>query len=67
LLFISIYLYVLIQHCFICLPLDSTMSEDAGIITPSAVATLTSAVRRSNHSARSHPQKNSIVASQNYF
>jgi hypothetical protein len=32
------------------------MSEDAGI-KPRTVATLAVAVRRSNHSARSHPQK----------
>ncbi len=42
-----------IQHCFICRPLDSTVSEDAGI-EPSTVATTALAVRRSNHSARSH-------------
>jgi hypothetical protein len=35
------------------------MSEDAGI-EPGIVATLTSAVRRSNHSARSHPDKKGI-------
>ncbi len=50
-----------IQHCFICLPSDSTVSEDAGI-EPRTVATPALAVRRSNHSpryihnsARSHP------------
>jgi hypothetical protein len=43
-----------IQHCFICRPSDSTVSEDAGI-EPRTVATTTLAVRRSNHSARSHP------------
>ncbi len=41
-------------HCFICRPLDST-SKDAGI-EPRTVATTALAVRRSNHSARSHPQ-----------
>jgi len=41
-----------IQHCFICSPSDSIMSEDAGI-EPSTVATSEMAVRRSNHSARS--------------
>jgi hypothetical protein len=43
-----------IQHCFICHPSDSTVSEDAGI-EPRTVATLALAVGRSNHSARSHP------------
>jgi hypothetical protein len=43
-----------IQHCFICRPTDSTVSEDAGI-EPRPVATRALAVRRSNHSARSHP------------
>jgi hypothetical protein len=45
---------VLIQHCFICRLLDSTVLEDAGV-EPRAVATLALAVRSSNHSARSHP------------
>jgi hypothetical protein len=40
------------QHCFICRPSDSTVSEDAGI-EPRTVATLALAVRRSNNSARS--------------
>jgi hypothetical protein len=44
-----------IQHCFICCPSDFTVSEDAGI-EPRTVATLTLAVRGSNHSVRSHPQ-----------
>ncbi len=44
-----------IQHCFICRPSDSTVSEDAGI-EPRTVATTALAVGRSNHSARSHPQ-----------
>ncbi len=39
-----------IQHCFICRPLDSTVSEDAGI-EPRTVATSALAVRRSSHSA----------------
>ncbi len=43
-----------IQHCFICRPSDSTMSGDAGI-EPGTVATTALAVRRSNHSAKSHP------------
>jgi hypothetical protein len=42
-----------IQHCFIGLPSDSTVSEDARI-EPRTVATTALAVRRSNHSARSH-------------
>jgi len=44
-----------IQHCFICHPSDSTVSEDAGI-EPRTVATTALAVIRSNHSARSYPQ-----------
>jgi hypothetical protein len=43
-----------IQHCVICCPSNSTVSEDAGI-EPRTVATLALAVRRSNLSARSHP------------
>jgi hypothetical protein len=43
-----------IQHRFVCRPSDSTVSEDAGIETRT-VATSALAVRRSNHSARSHP------------
>ncbi len=39
-----------IQHCFICRPSDSTVSEDAEI-EPRTVATSALAVRRSNHSA----------------
>jgi hypothetical protein len=45
---------VLIQHCFICCLSDSAVSENAGIESKT-VATLTLAVRRSNHSARYHP------------
>jgi hypothetical protein len=44
-----------IQHCFICRPSDSTMSEDTGI-EPRTVATSALAVRSSKHSARSHPR-----------
>ncbi len=43
-----------IQHCFICRPSDSTVSEDAGI-EPRTVATSALAVRRSCHLATSHP------------
>jgi hypothetical protein len=42
-----------IQHCFICRPSDSTVSEDAGI-EPRTVATSALAVRRSSHSATLH-------------
>jgi hypothetical protein len=41
-----------IQHCFICRPSDSTVSEEAGS-EPRTTAWLSD--RRSNHSARSHP------------
>jgi hypothetical protein len=50
-----IYVPYFTQHCFVCRPLDSTVSEDAGI-EPRTVATLALAVRRSKLSARSHPQ-----------
>jgi hypothetical protein len=39
-----------IQHCFICRPSDSTVSEDAGI-EPRTVATLALTAIRSIHSA----------------
>ncbi len=42
-----------IQHCFICRPSDSTVSEEAGF-EPRTVATTALTVRRSNHSATSH-------------
>jgi hypothetical protein len=53
-----------IQHCFICRPSDSTVSEDAGI-EPGTVATLVLTARRSNHSARSRQliQQNSHCVS----
>ncbi len=44
------------QHCFICRPSESTVSEDAGIEPRTAITTLT--VRRSNQSAISHPPIN---------
>jgi hypothetical protein len=44
-----------VQHGSICRLSDSTVSEDAGI-EPRTVASSALAVRRSNHSARSHPQ-----------
>ncbi len=37
-----------IQHCFVCRPSDSTVSENAGI-EPRTVATSARAVRGSNH------------------
>ncbi len=43
-----------LQHCFICRPSDSTVSEVAGI-EPRNVATLALTARRSNHLVRSHP------------
>jgi hypothetical protein len=45
-----------IQHCFIRRPSDSSVSKDAGIVPCRTVATSALTVRRSNHSARSHPQ-----------
>ncbi len=47
------YIRYFVQHCFICRPSDSTVSEDAGT-EPRTVTTLALATRRSNHSARSH-------------
>ncbi len=44
-----------IQHCFICRPSDSTVSEDAGI-EPRTVATLPLEVRHFIQSARFHLQ-----------
>ncbi len=45
----------IIQHCFICRLSDSTVSENAGI-EPRKVVSSALAVRRSSHSATSHPQ-----------
>jgi hypothetical protein len=45
-----------IQHCYICRPSDFTVSEDAGI-EPGTIATSALTARRSNHSARSNPQR----------
>ncbi len=42
------FLMYFIYHCFICRPLHSTVSEDAGI-EPRTVATSALAVRRSDH------------------
>ncbi len=53
--FFSFCSYI-IQHCFICRPSDSTVPTDAGI-EPRTVATGALAVRRSNHKAKSHPNK----------
>ncbi len=51
---VLLFMYAIqIQHCFIWRPSDSIVSEDVGI-EPRTVASLALAVRRSNHSARSH-------------
>ncbi len=42
------------SHCFICSPSDSTVPMDA-VNEPRTVRTGALTVRRSNHSARSHP------------
>jgi hypothetical protein len=47
-----------IQHCFICRPSDSTVSEDAGI-EPRTVTTSALALR---HSARCHPPYKKLLA-----
>jgi hypothetical protein len=45
---------ILIQHCVICRPSDSTVTEDAGIENRT-VATFALAVRPSKDLARPHP------------
>jgi len=50
------FFHFFIQHCFTCHLSESTVSEDAGI-QPRTVATTGLAVRRYNHSARSHPSR----------
>jgi hypothetical protein len=50
-------LYVLYSTCR---PSDSTVSEEA-VIEPGTVATSALLVRRSNHSARSHPQQKPCI------
>jgi hypothetical protein len=52
--FFYLFFMYFIQQCFICRPLDSTVSEDAGI-EPRTAATFALACRHSNNSARSHP------------
>ncbi len=51
-IFLNFFMYF-IHHWFICRLSDSNVSEDAGI-EPRTAATSALAVRRSNHSARSH-------------
>ncbi len=55
--FLSMYV---IQHCFICRPSDSTVSENAGF-EPRTVETLVLTARRSNLSARSHPHQLDLI------
>ncbi len=43
-----------VRHCLVCRPSDYTVSEDAEI-GPRTIATMAVDVRRSNHSAKSHP------------
>ncbi len=50
-----------IQHCIICRPSNSTVSEDAGIEPRTVAPTSSLAVRRFNHSATSHPPQNIII------
>ncbi len=49
------YIFVYVQHFFICRPSDSTVSEDAGIECRN-VRTLALTARRFKHWARSHKQ-----------
>ncbi len=51
------FLKQLLQHCFICSPSDSTVSEDAGI-EPRAVETFAFTVRCNYHSDRQKLQPN---------
>ncbi len=53
-----------IEHCFICRTSDSTVSEDDGI-EPWTDATSALAVKRSNHTVRSHPNSNVLVCQRN--
>ncbi len=55
-LFLDFWIFSMncIQHCFICRPFESTVTEDAGI-EPRTVATSAWAFRRSYHQAKSHP------------
>jgi hypothetical protein len=55
-----------IQHCFICSPSDSNVSEDAGI-EPRTVATTVLAFRLSNNAAISHPQRGYISSKRGYI
>jgi hypothetical protein len=55
----KIFFFTYMIHCFICRPSDSIVSKLAGIEPRTVATTATTtalAVRRSNHSARSHPQ-----------
>ncbi len=52
-----------IQHCFIFRPSDSTVSEDAGI-EPRTIVTPALAVRRNNHSTKSHPHRLNFIHKQ---
>jgi len=63
--FLDFFMYF-IQPCFNCRPSDSTVSEDAGI-EPRTVATSALPFRRSNHSARSHPQLGYISSTHGYI
>ncbi len=54
--FYFLFFMFVIQHCFICRPSDSNVSEDAGIRLRT-VMTLALTARLSNHSARSQPQE----------
>ncbi len=58
--FFFFYILYVIQHCFICCPSDSTVSEDAGT-EPRTVDTLALTARRSNHSDRSHPSRLDLI------
>jgi hypothetical protein len=64
--FFIFYFRYVIQHCFIFRPSDSTLSEDAAI-EPRTVATLALTARRSNHSAKSHPQRRYVQSIKSFM
>ncbi len=63
--FVKIFYMYFIQHCFICRPSDSTVSEDAGI-EPMTVAQRhwRSEARSHPHSARPHPFESCYINKQ---
>jgi hypothetical protein len=48
--------FLVLQHCFICRPSDSALSEDVGIEPRTVATSALTTVSRSNQSARSYPR-----------